>query len=94
MPLEYNLSDKLKGIVEKLRKKDARRADILHKKIKQVVQSDETTIEHYKNLRHDLSGLKRVHVNSSFVLTFRYDKARNFVLFLDFDHHDRIYKKT
>lgn len=93
MPLDYDLSPKLKGIVEKLGKKDPQRAEILYKKIKQIVNSDETTIEHYKNLRHDMKNLKRVHIDKSFVLTFEFDKTKKFVLFVDFDHHDNIYQR-
>ena len=93
MPFEYDLDPKLKDIVEKLKRKDRQRIEILYKKIKQIINSDEITIEHFKNLRHDLSDRKRVHIDKSFVLTFKFDKSRKFVLFLDFDHHDNIYKK-
>lgn len=93
MPLDYDFSEKLKGIIESLRRKDPVRADILYKKVKQIVNSDEETIEHFKNLRYDLKDQKRVHIDKSFVLTFKYDKAKKFILFLDFDHHDNIYKK-
>lgn len=93
MPLNYSLSDKLKDIIQRLQKKDPKRCEILYKKIKQITQSDELTIEHYKKLRHDLKDCLRVHIDSNFVLIFHYDKTRQFVLFLDFDHHDRIYNK-
>lgn len=93
MPFAYDFTDKLKDIIQKLVKKDPRRVDIIYKKVKQIVNSDEFTIEHYKNLRHDLSDRKRVHIDGSFVLTFKYDKAKKFILFLDFDHHDNIYQK-
>ncbi len=93
MPFEYDLSDKLREILDKLRSRDPKKVEIIYKKIKQIVNSDEVTIEHYKNLRHDLSDRKRVHIDKSFVLTFKYDRAQKFILFLDFDHHDIIYKK-
>ena len=93
LPFDCDFDTKLKSIMEKLVKKDPHRADIIYKKVKQIINSDETTIEHYKNLRHDLSNRKRVHIDKSFVLTFSFDKKRKFVLFLDFDHHDNIYKK-
>jgi len=89
----FNLTDELKSIIEKLAKKDKKRADIINKKIKQVINSDLMSIEHYKNLRYDLKDFKGVHIDSSFVLVFRVDISNNFVLFVDFDHHDRIYKK-
>ena len=93
MPFDYDFDPKLKGIIEKLRKKDPKRTEILYKKVKQILNSDEVTIEHFKNLRHELSDRKRVHIDKSFVLTFSFDRKRKFILFLDFDHHDNIYKK-
>jgi len=89
----FNLTDELKSIIEKLAKKDKKRVEIINKKIKQVINSDLISIEHYKNLRYDLKDFKGVHIDSSFVLVFRVDIPNNFVLFVDFDHHDRIYKK-
>ncbi len=93
MPFEYDFSPKLKRIMQKLVKKDRQRADIIYGKVKEIINSDENAIAHYKNLRYDLSDEKRVHIDKSFVLTFSFDKKKKFVLFLDFDHHDNIYKK-
>jgi len=93
MPFDYEFSDKLKDIVQKLRRQDSRRAEILHKKVKQIINSDEFTIEHYKNLKYSLGGEKRVHIDKSFVLTFKYERVKKFILFTDFDHHDNIYKR-
>ena len=93
MALKHDFSSLLKAKLRKLFKKDKRRYDILMKKIEKIAESDETAIEHYKNLGHGLSDRKRVHIDKSFVLTFKYDKERKFVLFLDFDHHDNIYKR-
>jgi mRNA interferase RelE/StbE/toxin YoeB len=88
----FDLSDELKFIIKKLAKKDRKRVEIINKKIKEIISNDSDTIDHYKNLKHDMSSLKRVHIDKSFVLTFSVDKAKNFILFLDFDHHDNIYK--
>jgi YafQ family addiction module toxin component len=89
----FDLTDELKAIIEKLSKKDKKRVEIINKKIKQIVNSDQTFIEHYKNLKYDLREFKGVHIDSSFVLVFRVNIPKNFILFVDFDHHDRIYKK-
>ena len=89
----FDLTDELRSIIEKLTKKDKKRVEIINKKIKQIVNSDLTSIEHYKNLRHDLKDFKRVHIDSSFVLVFKVDIPNKFILFVDFDHHDNIYKK-
>jgi mRNA-degrading endonuclease RelE of RelBE toxin-antitoxin system len=92
MPLKHGFSDVLKAKLKKLFNKDKRRYNILMKKIEGISSSDETTIEHYKNLKHGLKEEKRVHIDKSFVLTFKYIEDKKFILFLDFDHHDNIHK--
>ena len=87
----FGLSDKLKLIIKKLERKDKEKVIIINKKIREIVNNDSETIKRYKNLRHDLSDFKRVHIDKSFVLTFKVDLANNFILFYDFDHHDNIY---
>ncbi|MCX6800817.1 MAG: addiction module toxin RelE [Candidatus Diapherotrites archaeon] len=93
MPFSFAFSDELKEKIKKLKGRDEKRLEILYKKINQIINSDDFTVQHYKNLRHDLSDRKRVHIDKSFVLTFSYNKQNKFILFLDFDHHDKIYKK-
>ncbi|MCZ7382755.1 MAG: type II toxin-antitoxin system RelE/ParE family toxin [Candidatus Methanoperedens sp.] len=48
---------------------------------------------HFKPLQHEMKGLRRVHIDKSFVLVYEIIEADNKVIFLDFDHHDKIYKK-
>jgi YafQ family addiction module toxin component len=88
---DYDFSEKLKLKVSKLIKKDRKRAGILYKKINQISSCDVNSINHYKNLRGDMKDFKRVHIDSSFVLIFKVDVAKNFILFVDFDHHDYVY---
>ena len=47
--------------------------------------------EHFKPLRYSLKGKRRVHILKSFVLTYKVNDG--IVYFVDFDHHDRIYRK-
>ncbi len=89
----FDFEKDLKEKIKKMSKKNPKQILILKKKIEQIINSDETNIEHYKNLKHNLSDRKRVHVDKHFVLTFKYIKDKNFILFIDFDHHDKIYKK-
>ena len=93
MPFEFSLSEELKAEIIVLAKKDKIITEAINKKIKQIIQSDEFTIDHYKNLRHDLSEYKRVHIMKSFVLLFKVYKEKNFILFGKFGHHDEIYKR-
>ena len=88
---EFDLSDKLQFKFHKLVKKDRKKLEIINKKIKEIINNDLSTIDRYKNLRSPLQHLKRVHVNKHFVLTFKVDKEKNFILFADFDHHDNVY---
>jgi len=90
---DFNISDELKLVIRKLVKKDKKRVEIINKKIKEVISSDKQSIQHYKNLKHDLKDYKRVQIDKSFVLVFKVDILNNFILFIDFDHHDKIYKK-
>ena len=90
---DFNLTDELKLIIRKLVRKDKKKAEIINKKIKEIVASNQDSIHHYKNLRHDLSEYKRVHIDKSFILVFHVDIKNKFILFVDFDHHDKIYKK-
>jgi len=80
---------KIQKILEKLKRRNFALFRALQKKINQIAEMDVISINHFKNLRHDLSYLKRVQIGS-FVLVFRVKD--NTIIFEDFDHHDRIYK--
>jgi len=92
MALMHDFSDELKEKLKKLLRQDKRRYEILVRKIGSIAGSDEFTIEHFKNLKGSQCDRKRVHIDKSFALTFKYDKGKKFLFFLDFDHHDNIYK--
>jgi len=87
----FDLSDLLKFKIKKLLKKDKKKVEIINKKIKEIINNDLESINHYKNLRQDLKEFKRVHIDKHFVLTFKIDYQNNSILFVDFDHHDKIY---
>lgn len=77
-------------IIKKLSKKDNQTYERLIKKIEEIINSN--SIEHYKNLRHNLKNFKRVQIGEK-VLIFSFDKTKNLIIFEDFDHHDKIYLK-
>jgi len=89
----FDLTNELKLKIRKLFKRDKKKAEIINKKIKEIINNDEESIERYKNLKYGLKEIKRVHIDKHFVLTFKVYKENNFILFVDFDHHDRVYKK-
>jgi len=88
---DFDFSDVLKLKIRKLLKKDRTKVEIIRNKVKEIVKCSPAEIMHYKNLRHDVKEYKRVHINTHFVLTFKVDLEKNFVLFADFDHHDNVY---
>ena len=81
-------TSKIDGILKKLKRKDPVLFQTLSKKIIYLSELELTGIEHLKNLRGDLSHLKRVHVGS-FVLTFQV--KGDILIFEEFTHHDRAY---
>lgn len=58
-------------------------------KIKKVVENP----YHYKPLKHDLAGERRIHIMKSFVLRYEIDEARKTVTFLFFSHHNEAYRR-
>jgi len=88
---EFEIEANLRKILSKLLKREKRRYDIIMSKMDEILTCE--NVEHYKNLRKPLQQFKRVHINSNFVLVFKYNKKIDMVIFYDFDHHDKIYKK-
>jgi len=91
---DFNLSDELKLVIKKLLKKDKKRVIILNKKIKEIINNNETTIDRYYNCSYDLKEYKHVHIDKSFVLLFKIEKKNNFILFAKLGHHDDFFKKA
>ncbi len=90
--MNYEIKPELEKTLSKLKKKDPVSFRSLTNKIKEIVNSPDP--DHYKPLRYDMKNKKRVHPTSSYVLVFEYDKQRQCIYFLDYDHHDNIYKKN
>lgn len=85
----HEIQPYLRGILHKLSKKNKPLYEQVMKKIQEVISSAD--VERYKNLRHDMKDKKRVHIGH-FVLVFKFIKEENKIIFVDFDHHDKIYK--
>lgn len=70
MTFQSKLSAQLQKILGVLKRKDKATFIAVKKKMRQIVRGDEAYIERFKNLKYELSYLKRVKIGS-FVLTFR-----------------------
>ena len=78
----------LQRILNKLFKKNKIMYEQVMKKINEILQNP----YHYKPLKYDLAGERRVHIMKSFVLKYEIMEKEKIIRFLDFDHHDKIYK--
>ena len=81
------LSDKADKAFQKLAKRSKNQLRIINTKITEILENP----YHFKPLRGDLFGARRVHIDKSFVLTFAIDEKNKSVHILDFDHHDKVY---
>ena len=73
--------------IEKLCKKNHVLREALEKKMYEIVQNP----SHYKPLKYDLAGERRVHIMKSFVLKFEIYESAKTVEFIFFGHHDDAY---
>ncbi|MBP1910648.1 type II toxin-antitoxin system mRNA interferase toxin, RelE/StbE family [Methanolobus bombayensis] len=71
----------------KLAKKNPKQMGMVSKKVQQIAGNP----YHYKPLRGDMHGARRVHIDSSFVLIYEIDEDNKAICILDYDHHDVIY---
>ncbi len=85
----FKVSPHLEGVLRKLLRRDRVLYECVLGKMEEVLSSSD--VGHYKNLRSPLQHLKRVHVGC-FVLVFEYVVADDLVVYVDFDHHDNIYR--
>ncbi|MBN2459621.1 addiction module toxin RelE [Candidatus Woesearchaeota archaeon] len=86
---KFSIEDDMKAKLIKLSKRDKVTYEALMRKIDEILSCED--VNHYKNLKKPLQGLKRVHVKGPFVMTFKYLESNDKVVFYDFDHHDKIY---
>jgi YafQ family addiction module toxin component len=83
------IEEVLKARLKKLSKKNRPLYDAVLAKAKEILENP----MHYKPLRHDLKGLRRVHLEKSFVLVFEVDEENRAVTLVDLQHHDDIYRR-
>jgi len=85
MSYEAVISPELEKDMRKIRKKNLVLYERLSKKMLEIVEHP----EFYKPLRHEMKGLRRVHIGS-FVLVF--EVVSDEVHFLALEHHDKAYR--
>ena len=74
--------------IDKLCRKNPVLREALERKMNEILLNP----QHYKPLRYDFAGERRVHIMKSFVLKFEINENTKTVVFLFFGHHDEAYK--
>jgi len=87
--MEYvlDISDEADKKFKKLKTKNKKQLKIIDKKVQQILENP----HHFKPLRGDMHGARRVHINKSFILIYEIHEGDRVVRILDYDHHDKIY---
>jgi len=88
MTYNFEIHKKCKENIQKICKKNPILEKALKNKIKEIIENP----QHYKPLKSDLSGERRVHIMKSFVLKFEIDENCLLIRFTFFGHHDEAYK--
>lgn len=85
----YEIILSLQRTLNKLSKKDKKTYEAVMDKIKEILENP----QHYKPLKYDLAGERRVHIMKNFVLKFKVDESAKIVRFIFFGHHDEAYRR-
>lgn len=87
MAYDLLISEKTDKKFKKLSKKNNKQWIAIKKKVEKILKNP----HHFKPLKGDLHGARRVHIDRSFVLVYEIDKENKTIKILDYDHHDNIY---
>ena len=87
MNYKLTILPSFKKDAEKACKKNSALNKILTNKMNEIIRNP----YHYKPLRYNLAGERRVHILKSFILKFLIDEKNKTVVFIFFGHHDNAY---
>ncbi len=83
----YAEREHISKLFGKMAKKDQRQLLIIRKKLIQILEDP----YRFKPLGVPMQGIRAVHIDKSFVLTYSIDEPTKTVIIEDYDHHDNIY---
>ncbi|MBI2176564.1 type II toxin-antitoxin system mRNA interferase toxin, RelE/StbE family [Candidatus Woesearchaeota archaeon] len=89
MAYAIEIHPKCQKEITRLSKKNGVLEEALKKKMAEILENP----QHYKPLKGDLAGERRVHIMKSFVLKFEISEPTKTVKFLSFAHHDEAYRR-
>lgn len=89
MDYKIEIKPSCKKEIHKACKKNPVLKSVIKKKVSEIIRFP----FHYKPLKHELSGERRVHILKSFVLVFEVKHRERTVSFIRFNHHDDVYRR-
>jgi len=89
MAYGWEMEEHCQKEVNKYVKKNPLLKKVLLNKIEEIIENP----QHYKPLKYDFAGERRVHILKNFVLKFIIDESNKTIKFLFFGHHDEAYKR-
>lgn len=89
--MRYNLE--IKPSCKQSIKKLCRKNPLLKKAIRNKIEHILENPLHFKPLKYDLAGERRVHIMKSFVLKYEVNENTKTVTLFFFGHHDEAYKR-
>lgn len=88
MAYAIEISESIRRNLEKLGRRNKIAAIAISAKLHRIAQDP----RRFKPLKSPMQGKWRVHIDSSFVLTYSIDEESKTVRILDYAHHDEVYK--
>lgn len=92
MPFSTEVSQEFQEDYRKFCSKNSSFKKAVDSKISQICEILELNPNHFKPLRGPLAGVRRIHIESSFVLLFEVVARERIVRLLRLEHHDKAYK--
>jgi len=89
MAYELLVSELLDRKLKKLAKRGKAQLEAIAKKVAQIREDP----HRFKPLRGSMAGIRRVHIEKSFVLSYEIDENAKVLRLLDYEHHDNAYQK-
>jgi len=87
MSYSFTFTSSCEKEIDKATRKNLVLKKIINNKINEIIENP----YHYKPLRNDLVGERRVHILRNQVLKFKIDEQNKKVIFIFFGHHDDAY---
>jgi YafQ family addiction module toxin component len=85
----FEIIPSLQKDLNKIYRKDKKVYEAVMNKIDEILLNP----QHYKPLKYDFAGERRVHIMKNFVLKFEINESTKTVKFIFFGHHDEAYKR-